>query len=284
MDNTLKLVLYLAALLAIVFLSGCPGPVKPDDQGVIVKGMSDITSASAALESHKAGVKALSTGGNLKYIYYKDGKTKEENLNLNLRFDPPRRLYFGAQTGVGEVIRLGSNDEEFWFRAKPKEISQYLWGTWKQLDKCSTNLLFSPESFLDALGMVIVDPSWQLENTKGQDVLVKYGDNRQLEKKLFINPKGYLVSRIEYYDKNAFLMATVDMDDYRTVDDSSPVPAKIDITAYKDSKVESKIKITLKNLKYLKPEKIGPKTFKRPDSKGFSPVFKMDDNCKFVEQ
>ena len=121
MDDTLKLFICSLVLTAIVLLPGCPGPVKPEDPGVIAKGMSDITSASAALKSHRLGVKALSSGGKLKYIYFKDGKPKEENFDANLRFDPPRRLYFAAKSLVGEAIRLGSNDEEFWLQMKPKE-------------------------------------------------------------------------------------------------------------------------------------------------------------------
>jgi hypothetical protein len=211
-------------------------------------------------------------------------KKKEENVDANLRFNPPKQLYFGAKSIVGEAIRLGSNDEEFWFQMKPKEISKYFWGTWSQLEGCPSNLLISPESMLDALGMVTVDSSWLLIDRQGKDVLVKIGENNYADKMIFIDRNGYLISRIEYNDKIGLIMASVDMSDYRSVGDSTPVPAKINITAYKDGEVTTEIKIKLKNLKYLKPERIGKKLFKRPEPKGFKAIFKMGDNCKFDEQ
>jgi hypothetical protein len=280
----LKHILYFTAIVTVISILGCTGPKQPAGPVVIVPGMSDISESVAALEKHRAGVLPITANADVKIIFFKDGKKKEENPDASLAFAPPKQLFFRAKRLGIEVIWVGSNDEEFWFRMKPKEISQYFWGTWSQLDGCSSNLLISPESMLDALGMVTVDSSWLLIDRQGEDVLVKIGENNYADKMIFIDRNGYLISRIEYNDKIGLIMASVDMSDYRSVGDSTPVPAKINITAYKDGEVTTEIKIKLKNLKYLKPERIGKKLFKRPEPKGFKSIFKMGDNCKFDEQ
>jgi len=284
MGIILKLIYYLVALLAILPLVGCPGPGTHTQPGTPIKGMGNIEESATALEAHKAGVIPVLAYGKLKYIYTDNGKRKEENLDANLRFDPPRRLFFNATSMVGEAIRLGSNDEEFWFQMKPKEISQYFWGTWKQLDGCASNLLITPDSMLDALGMVTVDSSWMRIDHNGQDMLVKLGDDGRAKKTIYVNRKGYLVSRIEYYDDQEFKTLTVDISDYKPVGNGSPIPTKINITDYNIGEIKAKIEITLKNPRFLKPEKIRKSLFERPPPKGFKSIFKMGDNCKFVEQ
>ncbi|MCF7954300.1 MAG: outer membrane lipoprotein-sorting protein [Phycisphaerae bacterium] len=284
MVNILKRILFLVLLAAILPLAGCPGPGKHIEPDAIIKGMGSIEASAAALKAHKAGIIPVMAYGKLKYIYFDNGRKKEENLDANLRFDPPNLLFFNATSALGEAIRLGANDEEFWFHIKPKEVSQYFWGTWKQLGQCESNLLITPESMLDALGMVTVDSSWMRMDYNGQDMLVKLGDDGRVKKRIFVNRKGYLVSRIEYYDNEEFKTLTVDMSDYKPVGDGSPIPTKINITDYNIGEVEAKIEITLKSPRFLKPEKIKENLFKRPPPKGFKSIFKMSDNCKFVEQ
>lgn len=284
MGTIIKRVLYLVAALGVVSLVGCAGPEPVREIGRPIKGMGDITDAIAALDLHRNNVLPLSASGDLKYFYFENGKKKPEpKLDSSLRFAPPKRLYFGSKSIVGEAIRLGSNDDEFWFQMKPKEISKYWWGKWSQLERCPSNLLISPESMLDALGMVKVDRSWLLIDYKGTDALVKIGTNGMIAKKIFVNRRGYVVSRIEYYDKKGLIIAAVDIDDYRHANEGSPVPAKIDIATYNtdSGEVMAKIEIRLKNLKFLEPGKIGKKLFVRPEPKGFKDVYVMGDNCKF---
>jgi hypothetical protein len=280
----LKRALFLVLLAAILPLVGCPGPGTHKPPSVPIQGMGSIEAAAAALAAHKAGVIPVKAYGKLKYIYTENGERKEENIDANLRFIPPNRLFFNATTGVGEAIRLGSNEKEFWLQMKPKEISRYYWGTWKQLDGCSSNLLISPESMLDALGMVNVDSSWMLMGYDGQDMLVKFGDDNRITKRIFVNRKGYLVSRIEYYDDQESKTLTVDMSDYKPVGGGSPIPTKINITDYDIGEVKAKIEITLKKPRFLKPEDIRESLFERPLPKRFKLIFKMGDNCMFEEQ
>ena len=284
MGIILKRISFLVALLTILPLVGCPGPGTHTQLGVPIKGMANIQESAEALNTHKAGIIPVMAYGRLKYIYDENGKRKEENLDCKLRFDPPKRLFFSATSLVGEAIQLGANDQEFWFQLKPKEISQYFWGTWKQLDGCASNLLITPESMLDALGMVTVNSSWMLMDYNSQDMLVKLGDDNRVKKRIFVNRKGYLVSRIEYYDDQEFKTLTVDMSDYKPVGNGSPIPTKINITDYNIGEIKAKIEITLKSLKSIKPTKIGSRLYIRPEPKRFKSIFKMGDNCKFVEQ
>lgn len=283
MDKTLKLVLYLVVLLSVAFLTGCPQPVKPFGPGIVAS-MGNIEAAAEALKAHKSNVKPLMANADVKIIFFKDGKEKQENPEATLAFAPPKRLFFRAKRLGIEVIWAGSNNEEFWFRMKPKEISQYFWGSWKQLAGCSSNLLISPESMLDALGMVSVDSSWQFKDIDGQDVLIKRDANNQPVKKVFVNRNGYLVSKIEYYDKYGLMSISVDMGDYVPVARGAKIPKTIDITTYDVGETTAKVKITLKSPKFLYPDKIKTKTFQRPSSEGFDSIFKMNDNCQFVEQ
>jgi len=274
MINT-KHILILAAVSFILLLSGCPGPIKPVTPDVITRGKGDIRSAVASLEKHKAGVKPVRASGKLKYVYYKDGKKTEENPDLQLAFSPPNNLFFRARVLGIEVLRLGSNDQEFWFLMPPQEISEYYWGKWDQLKGCKNNLLISPRNILDALGMVTVDQSWLLIEDKGQDVLVKLGDNGKMTRRIYIDRSTYLPTRIEYLDDHELEKVGINLSDYRPIADGSPVPAKIDITTINIGEVTSRIEIKLNNPTFLKPEKIGKRTFVMPTPKGFKHVKKI---------
>lgn len=272
------------ATLAVLVLNGCALPPSTDTP-TFAGAKENIYQAVEAINLHRQNIKPVYANGNVSYIELEDGKIKrQENLDARLRFDPPGNLYFRANSIVGEAILLGSNSDEFWLRMKPKEISRYWWGNWARLDDCPSRLLISPQNMLDALGMVDVDTSWILLNREGEDVLAKFDENAKCKKKIFIRHSDYLVSRIEYYNGRGVVDISVDLNDYKPIEDGSPVPAKIDITAFDPSGQNVKIAIKLKSPKLLKPQQITKNMFRRPPAKGFNYIYQLGDNCKFIQQ
>ena len=272
--------------LLLILIFGCGGCVKEvvEPPSGIRDNKVDISSAVEALQAHRRGVRALKASGKLKYIDYYGEKEKEENIDAVLRFVPPRRLFFSARSILGEAVRVGSNPDEFWLHMKPKEISRYWWGRWSQMKDCPAKLLVSPESMLDALGMVKVDRRWLLLSRDEADVLVQFSEDNEYRKKVYVNRAGYLVGKIEYFDKNGDLAVVMELGDYTSVEDAegSPVPGSIAITSYEAGNVVRKAVIRLKNIKSLDSYK--DKLFERPPATQFEHVYVLGDDCQFLEQ
>jgi len=276
--------LFFAVFAVLIFLGGCTQPVITDEPDISGP-RKNIADAVNAINLHRNSVKPLYVNGSVSYIEFEDEKIKrQENMDCRLRFDPPVNLYFKASSVLGEAILLGSNSDEFWLRMKPKEISRYWWGNWAQLNDCPSRLLISPQNMLDALGMVEVDHSWILLNEKGEDVLVNVDDDGRFKKKIFIRHRDYLVSRIEYYNQKGIISISVDLDDYKPVDGGSPVPTNISIAAVNEFGENARIDVKLKTPKLFKPEQITKNMFNRPPSKGFKDIYKLNENCKYIQQ
>jgi hypothetical protein len=87
-------------------------------------------------------------------------------LQAKLTFDMPRRVRMTAGFGIGgDQVDVGSNDEIFWFWAKPADPTSIFYAKHEDYPKSSLGrmLPLDPSWIADALGLVYLDPKSQLD-------------------------------------------------------------------------------------------------------------------------
>ena len=282
---------YLATVLLLV-LTGCAA--MPVREPVIVNASdclrkANINEAVSAI-SITTVPKSLQAKGKLNYKEKgDDGKTHQENLDVQLRFVPSRNLFLQGNSILGEAIRLGSNAEGFYLRFKPKEISRYYRGKWAGAQNCPDQLLLSPEILLEALGQVSIDYSWKFSADEYFDILTKTDAGGRPLKKVYVSPCSYRVRHIEYFGSDGKVILNVGLTDYTkaAATDGISIPSRISIKHFQQSRVTSFIDIKLNGIKPFVPTaaQLKGKLFSPPadDTKGFKHVYELTSNCQFIE-
>jgi len=264
-----------------VFFSGCAAPTV--EKVPLICADKSLDEVMQILLRRRENVRPLRAGGSMSIRWYdSEKKVHRENLNIDLRFYPPDRIYFRGDTILGEALRLGANADEFWILMKPGQISTYQWGARSRAELCSPKQWLNPQNLLEALGMVSADAAWSLSNQGDSDVLVRTGAGGKVIEKAYFNCSDYLPERIEYYGAEGQLTIVLELDGYIRTGDAAPVATRISII---HNEMDAVADITLKNVKLFEPS---PKQltglFARPEPKGFEHVFKLADNCEFVRQ
>lgn len=87
-------------------------------------------------------------------------------LQAKLSFDMPRRVRMTAGLGIGgDLVDVGSNEEVFWFWAKPVEATSIFYAKHDEYPRSALGrmLPLDPSWIADALGLVYLDPNSQLD-------------------------------------------------------------------------------------------------------------------------
>jgi len=277
-------VLFFAVVLMVslcVFISGCAAPTVEKAAGICVGGSID--EIVQLFRLRRENVVPLRASGNM-CIRWRDSGDREyrENLNIDLRFCPPSRIYFRGSTILGEAVRLGANSDEFWILMKPDQISTYQWGMRSQVKACPSEQWLNPRNLCEALGMVGVDSSWLLSGKGDLQTLTRMDDGGRIIQRVHIGCGDHLARRIEYYDDRGGSTLLLELDKYTRLGDAAPVPTRINITHYE---TDTLVDINLKNVKLFEPspEQLAG-LFTRPEPEGFEHVLRLNEDCKFVEQ
>ncbi len=278
-------VLQLAAAALIWAAAGGCAPPAVDTGPPLepARGKANIHEAIAALNAHRARIVPIRAGGNCRVEWYEsDGRRKSENPSIALRVVPPDGLYFNGDILGSEVVRFGTNAEEFWFRIKPKEVSSYWWGRRDTARRCRSGGILNPESVLEALGIVDVDANWTLAGREGYDILTQNDIAGVPIKRVFVDWREYLVRNIEYFDSYGQLVVAAGMSGYGVDSDGIPVPTQISIQYVQGSGGMS-INMTLRGVRRFEPtERQLAGLFVRPETDGFENVYVLADGCEFV--
>jgi len=270
------------ALGSGMFINGCQGP-QAATPGRICNSKGNITEANAALAEHRENIKGVRAGGNILLQYYDDeDKLHKEKLGLTLRYCPPDLLYFRGDVLAQEVLRLGTNADEFWVLFKPKEISSYHFGGVSEAKNCPGYYWIDPQNLLDVLGVVREYPGGTLSGQDGFDVITEMLPER-MQKRLYIDRCDYLVRKIEYLDPDGQIKAVTELDKYVQNGDESFVPSRIRML---DHDSETTVEIRLQNIGRFEPtaRQLDGKLFRRPESKGFEHVYRLGNRCRFEQQ
>ena len=180
-------------------------------------------------------------------------------------------------------VYFGSNEKEFWVRIEP--LDSYWWGMREQIDNCSETLPINPHNVTDALGIVQVTTNWTLEHKDDYDILSLF-DGKKLKKRVFVEPQEYRIDRIEYFDNEGFLKAAVNLSNYSKDRNGVVVPMQIEVTSYRFGIQQyDRVLIELKHVKAWQPnDKQRQKLFKRPDRDGYGHLYRLNEECEFIEE
>ncbi len=260
-------------LIAAVAMVGCaPQISKPVRH---CPGKTSAEQALATLQDSASKLRPFVAYGSGRVSYYTDKKDKPRNEKIptiKLWFDPPGNLRFWGEVAFNpRGLDVGSNEQEFWFAAKPKEIGNvYIWGLWSQQTDAA-GMLLSPAVLQQALGVIDTpsDQIWSLSNVQSSDVLALLDQEGRVSRKVYIENCDYRIGRIEYFGDKQELVAVLRLGDYRDVDGMF-VPASIEMESPGDDGTADTFEISLKSIKPA--DKIKDTVFKRPDTKGFEEV------------
>ncbi len=275
----------LPVFVAIFFLSGC-GPRRREPKPVLSI-QESAAEALSVLRSRSQHAGPLKANGQCVWQYYSNGKPHKEPFAVKLWVNPPAEVYLQGDVGFNpRGIVLGSNASEFWLLIKP-ELSRYSWGKWSEQDS-SSGLMVVPKTLDEALGIVEVvdEKSWSLSKEGGFDVLIRRNDKGAIARKMYINPRDYLVRKIEYYDVDGNVLALAELDKHKDVTEDFFVPTVIKIMMYGEAGAENADSITL-NLKSVKPdsftEEQRKKIFSLPEMKGYKHFYRIIDG-RMIEE
>ncbi len=233
-----------------MLLGGC-APAPP--QLRVCPGKRNAEEALQALAARAQSAVPLRANGQgiLTYHVPKKKKAERHNLPLKLWFDPPSDIYIMGSVAVDpQAVVIGSNDTEFWLALRPKEMSSYYLGQWKDVQGFE-GLMMSPRVVLEALG-IVVEPAgqlnaarWSLENKGPYDILTRRDEAGHIVKRVYVYSCDYLVHKIEYHDRRGKLMAVATLGEYRPVTEQFRVPTRIAVESIAPDKRKDSIKISL---------------------------------------
>jgi hypothetical protein len=269
--------------LGILLLGGC---AAPREKLRICPGQPTAEAALQALAARADHAVPMRANGQGLLTYYVSDKKKTErhNVPLQMWFSPPSDMYIQGSIGVdATAVRLGSNDQEFWLALRPKEISSYYIGAWKDVQNVQ-GFMMSPRMVLEALGIVL-EPGgvpnaalWSLQNKGPYDILTRRNEAGRIVKRVQIYACDYVVHKIEYFDPQGKVVAVANLGDYKPVTEGFSVPTRIAIESLGPQKHKDSIRIDLTSMKVMAfNEKQRQRLFVPPSPERFEHVYRYED-------
>ncbi|MBN1124438.1 MAG: hypothetical protein JXA82_05470 [Sedimentisphaerales bacterium] len=269
-----------------VAIAGCTPPLKPLPESLDCDRLTSVEEAISLFDRRRESLISLRSGGDCRILWYDEkGGKHEEKPSVKLFFCPPEKVFLVGTGLIGEMLRLATNEQEFYLRIKPKEVSAYWYGSRDMLRYCSETMLINPESLLEAMGLVQVDPTWILTRDGSMDVLTKLHPDGKIAREIWIDCALRQVRRMTYHGRTGQKLVTVELADYGIVDLKIEVPQQIEMTIHGTEQKDALVQLKLSGIKPFEPtEKQREGLFERADSGGFEHVYELTSDCQFVEQ
>lgn len=284
-DKVKSVLKFLTVAFTASLLIGCSPPASREiitEPLVSCEGAADIDEAFLFLNERADKVKGVKAGGRIEFREFDENGVIEtlEQFGARLRLHFPDNIFlFGEK--FGEAIRLGANENEFWLRIKPESL--YWYGSKNYAQWCSQSLKLSPDSLLEAFGILETGNGWQFERIDYYDVLSRYTAYGKIRKRVYVYPCDYTVRLIEYYDEYGFIAADVRCADFTELETGGVVPATIKVTSYNNRSREAEFLILLSGISDFEPTQVQleGKLFARPSHEGYDNVYRLREDCKF---
>ena len=284
----IKCVILMVLAGVCLFLCGCqPAGVRPGDE-MTCPGKPSIEEAIRLLQLQKQNLQPFQASAEC-VITYQDGEggqRREPVRSAKIAFVPDEKVYFKGEL-VFKELRFGTNETEFWLRIKADLEDfgdSYWWGARDDLKQCPQTLPVNPDNIAEAIGVIEVTSDWEMTNQDSYDILTLHEDGR-IKKRIFINTCDYHIEQIKYFDSEGLKRVSVELNDYSAQENGILVPTRIKIVSYDRVCVpDLAVVFELKNIRPLPPEKIGKKLFKRPGRDGYEHLYRLDENCEFIEE
>jgi len=268
-------------LSILVLVTGCP-PASPIAQPLVqCPGKGSVDAAAASLQLQRANLHPIRASARCVMEWTEsDGKQKKENVDTQLRFVPPDRLFVRGDK-FGE-IRFGTNEEAFWFMVKP-ELDTYWWGTRQVAEECAESLHFNPWHVTEALGITQVDTTWTLDYHGGYDILTKTDAGGNVFKKIWIRACDYQITSIEQTNPDGSQAVHIQLSRYTATKQGLAVPTVIEAKHLTDGSVDATLRVELRSIRLFQmPESKQQRLFARPPTDNYETVYRLASTCDFV--
>lgn len=270
---------------AVILLTGCaPQMQKPIP---LYPGKESAVEAISILQSRSKNTTPIKASGRCRLLYYVEQEQHKENFPVKIWTNPPAEIYLQGDVAFNpKGLVLGSNKDEFWLAAKPKEINSYWWGRWSDENRVQ-KLMISPKTLLESLGVAQIESeeNWSLSNEDAFDILTKRNEQGIIVKKVYLlNSRDYPARKIEYFDNDGSAAIIIELDKYKKILNDTLVPTVIKITNCSDGEKEDLTQITLSSIKPADlTDKQRRQLFTRPQPQGFEHIYKIIDG-DIIEQ
>ena len=271
-----------------LFAVGCQPGVKRSGGGIVCPGKTSIDEAIRVFSLQRQNLQPFQAGADCTITYRdEDGDQRQEPVRgAKMAFVPDTKIFFKGEL-VFKELRFGTNETEFWFRIKADLEDfgdSYWWGARADIKQCPQTLPVNPDNIAEALGIVEVTPDWELSNRDGCDLLTLVKDGR-IRKRVSVNTCDYSIEAIDYFDADGMKRVSVQLKDYSAEENGILVPTWINVVSY-DRMGQSDLAILfeLQNIRSLPPERIGKKLFARPERDGYEHLYRLNENCEFIEE
>jgi len=284
----IKNAIHIFSVAACLFAAGCQPVAVDSPEKVLYPGKASIEEAIEMLTLQRQNAQPFQAAVKCTIAYRnEDGEPHDEPVrDAKMAFVPDDKIFFKGQLLFKE-LRFGANETEFWFRVKADLNDfgdRYWWGLKDDVGRCPEMLPVHPGCIAEAFGIVEVTPDWKLSYQDGCDVL-SYYEEGAIKKRVSIDARDYQIARIEYFDRDERVGVSVELEDYSAQEDGIVAPTKIKAISYDRAGLrEMTISFELKNIRLLPPERQTKKLFTRPERDGYGHVYRLNENCEFVEE
>ena len=274
-------------IYACLFVCGCQPGAERGGQKIICPGKSSIEEAIQLLQLQRQNLQPFLANAECTVTYHnEDGQSRNELVHGQIAFVPNQKFDFIGKLLFKE-LRFGTNRSEFWLRIKAdiEDLGDSYWsGRRKDLAQCPGMLPINPDNIAEALGIVEVTPDWKMSYQGGYDLFTLYADGK-MQKRVSINACDYRIEKVEYFGPEETRSVSVALKEYSTKENGIMVPTHIQIVSYDPAGApELGLLFELKNIRSLPPEKIGKRLFVCPLRDGYEHMYRLDENCEFVEE
>ena len=232
--------------ILFVFLVGCGGPRI--EKFNICPGKPTLNDSVTAMRTN-AKVLPFSAQGRCLATIYDNNKKRKENFSVRLWFNPPKELrLFGEFPFNPRGLDIGSNEKDFWFAAKPRELgNSFAWGLWQEQQEFVADL--GPKIILEAFGSITFDKDadWFLSNEGHFDILTLKTQDR-IVKKIYIYSCDYRVRKIEYFYGKGSLSLVLELSNYSIRFDGCSFASQMLIRLLHTDRKEDSFKIIFKTV------------------------------------
>ena len=262
-------------IISAILITGCAFEKK--EHLIICPGKSSVTSALFSLRLNSQNIVPVKANGDCRLRYYVEDskKPRSENFSIKLYLKPFNDIYLqGDKTLIPRAFVLGSNENEFWLAIKPKEISKYWWGRWSEQDSVY-GFIINPKTLLEGLGIseIDIEQDWSLSNEGPFDILTRR-DYGKITKKIYIYSCDYRIRKIEYFDPDENVTASVEMSKYKEISEGFFMPSIMEITTNTQDDPIS-IALNLKSIKPAESKEVENALFYRRAPRGFKQVYRV---------
>ena len=170
-----------------------------------------------------------------------------------------------------KAMLMGSNDDEFWFWIRHKEVSSYWFGGWEKVD--GSGLIISPDIIFDAMGIADV-------NGGEYEIVDGYYVVDQGSKRKYYNCCDGSLEKIEVVGGAGEIVSVCRFDEYfRPIEGKDFVMAgEIEVKTFNKQGGENIITLKLKEKSFKEKEfndKFRGRYFSRPEPKGAKNVYEV---------